>query len=358
MSETPELPSIPYPIPAVERQTRLLGRGLGIAAFVILAAVAWSLRPGELPVWILLAGAALVSWGLERLSTRKVRRRERLRGEAFPAAWEAVLQRYVVFYRTLEPAEQLRFQKDVQVFLGEKRVTGIGTEVDDTVRVLTAASAVIPIFGFPDWEWEQISEVLIYPGRFSEDFDFGSQEGHRTLGMVGTGAMNRLMILAKPDLLEGFRKSGDKRNVGLHEFAHLVDKTDGAVDGVPEVGLDRRSIGPWLELVRHEMQEMEAGRSDLDPYGLTNEAEFFAVATEYFFERPGQMEEKHPELYAMLSKVFRQDLATRAQGMLDAALLRRRRFGRNSPCPCGSGLKYKKCCLRKARRPAPVRVER
>ena len=112
--------------------------------------------------------------------------------------------------------------------------------------------------------------------------------------MVGTGALNRLMILSKPDLLAGFRNPGDKRNVGLHEFAHLVDKSDGTIDGLPAVGLERAAIGPWIELVRRKMEEMRRGDSDINPYGLTNEAEFFAVTSEYFFERPGVMEAQAP----------------------------------------------------------------
>ncbi len=167
--------------------------------------------------------------------------------------------------------------------------------------------------------------------------------------MVGTGAMNRMMILAKPDLLAGFRNPGDKRNVGLHEFAHLVDKSDGTIDGLPGVGLERAAIGPWIELVRRKMAEIERGDSDIDPYALTNEAEFFAVASEYFFERPGVMQRKHPELYARLAAVFNQDLHRRAAALARERARGRPSFGRNSPCPCGSGKKYKKCCLRRAR---------
>ncbi len=322
--------------------------GLATGAFLALAFFVFLLPNLIFPPWISLPLAALAAWALYRLLTQKARNRARLRRLPFPPQWEVVLRRHVVFFQTLEPAEQARFRQETQIFIGEKRITGIGTQVDDTVRVLTAASAIIPIFGFPHWEWHQISEVLIYPNRFNEDFEFKDADGRQILGMVGTGAMNGVMILAKPDLLQGFRNPGDKRNVGLHEFAHLVDKSDGSVDGVPEVGLGRNFIGPWVELVRREMQQMAAGNSDLNPYGLTNEAEFFAVATEYFFEKPGLMRRKHPDLYGMLARVFRQDLATRAKAMADAALNRGRRFGRNSPCPCGSGLKYKKCCLRKS----------
>jgi Mlc titration factor MtfA (ptsG expression regulator) len=164
--------------------------------------------------------------------------------------------------------------------------------------------------------------------------------------MVGTGALERLMILSKPDLLRGFRTPGDKQNVGLHEFAHLVDKSDGTIDGLPAVGLDREAVAPWIDLVRRKMEEMRRGDSDIDPYGLTNEAEFFAVATEYFFERPGVMQRKHPELYAMLEHVFNQTPAERATARARETIRGRPSFGRNSPCPCGSGKKFKKCCLK------------
>ena len=313
--------------------------------FITLGSLSFAVRPGDKPVWLSILAALVLSWLFYLLLIRKARRRRRILAEPFPGEWEAVLQRDVVFFRVLDAVEKDRFRKDLKLFLGEKRVTGIGMELDTTTRVLAAASAVIPIFGFPRWEWDQIEEVLIYPSRFSQDFQFGEIGDHRTLGMVGTGSMNRLMILSKPDLIQGFRNPGDKRNVGLHEFAHLVDKSDGVIDGLPEVGLDRKAIGPWIDLVRRKMEEIREGDSDIDPYALTNEAEFFSVATEYFFERPGVMESKHPELFAMMQKVFRQDMRSRAAAMVQEMKGGRRGFGRNSPCPCGSGVKFKKCCL-------------
>ncbi len=253
----------------------------------------------------------------------------------------------MVFFRSLAPDEQVRFRRELQTFIGEKRITGIKTDIDARTLVLAAASAVIPIFGYPEWEWDDISEILIYPSRFDQGFAVGEGNDHNTLGMVGTGVMNRLMILSKPDLVAGFRNPGDKRNVGLHEFAHLVDKADGEIDGIPGVGLNRRTIGPWIELVRRKMQEIEDGDSDLNRYALTNEAEFFAVATEYLFERPGIMERKHPELFAMMQTIFGQDLKSRIAVMRREIKAGPKQFGRNSPCPCGSGLKFKKCCLQR-----------
>jgi Mlc titration factor MtfA (ptsG expression regulator) len=332
-----------------ERRTVRTAWILSVASIVPFFLVAAALRPAHLSPWTMAPLAIIGGVGVFLATTRKMHRRRVIMSRPFPAEWEAVLQRDVLFFRTLEPAEQRRFRRQLQVFLGEKRVTGIGTQLDTTTQVLAGASAIIPIFGFPEWEWEQISEVLIYPSRFDQDFSFEKGEGKNTLGMVGTGVMSRLMILAKPDLLHGFRDAGDKHNVGLHEFAHLVDKSDGAVDGLPAVGLDRRSVGPWIELVRRKMEEIDRGESDIDPYALTNEAEFFAVASEYFFERPGVMKKKHPALYEMLERVFRQNLSSRISAFATERQRGRQRFGRNSPCPCGSGRKYKKCCLKSGR---------
>jgi Mlc titration factor MtfA (ptsG expression regulator) len=288
---------------------------------------------------VLVAACGTYAW-----QTGPIRRRHAILREPFPPEWEAVLQRDVVFFRTLDGEAQRRFRRQLQVFLGEKQVTGIKVRLDTTTRVLAAASAIIPIFGFPDWEWNEIDEVLVYPNRFDGNFQFDDERGHDILGMVGTGGLNRLMILSKPDLIAGFRTATDKRNVGVHEFAHLVDKTDGVIDGVPLVGLDRRAVGPWIDLVRRKVAEIEAGRSDIRRYALTSEAEFFAVASEYFFERPGVMRRKHPELFAALERVFNQNLGARVAALRRELTRVRPKFGRNSPCPCGSGRTSKQCC--------------
>ncbi len=326
-------------------ERRVQGVALVSAVIAGVVAVAAGIAAKPVPWWLAPPLGLLVGGLWYGLSTRKLRRRRRILAQPFPPEWEAVLQKEIPFFRALEPAEQVDFRRQIQVFLGEKRITGIRTELDTTARVLTAASAVIPIFGFPEWKWDQIREVLIYPERFAEDFSMG--DGHRTLGMVGTGAMDGMMILARPDLLQGFRNPGDKRNVGLHEFAHLVDKSDGTIDGVPEARLEREAVRPWLDLMRRKMLEIERGDSDINPYALTNEAEFFAVTSEYFFERPGVMQRKHPELYAMLERIFRQKLGARALRISKEVLAGGKRFGRNSPCPCGSGNKFKRCCLKK-----------
>jgi Mlc titration factor MtfA (ptsG expression regulator) len=333
---------------AWERRVARTAMVVAVATLLVSVAVTSGLMRELIPFWVALPLSVLITYLVHAGMTRPVRRRRAILSQPFPTDWEEVLQREVAFFRALDSEEQQRFRTELLVFLGEKRITGIKMELDTTTRVLAGVSAIIPIFGFPEWEWEEIREVLIYPDRFDEDFAFETGNERHTLGMVGTGPLNRLMILAKPDLLGGFRNPGDKRNVGIHEFAHLVDKSDGTIDGVPGVGLDRTTVGPWIELMRRKAEEIHRGDSDINEYALTNQAEFFAVATEYFFERPGVMERKHPELYSMLARVFQQDLGERAAALAREIKRGRPRFGRNSPCPCGSGAKYKKCCLGKS----------
>jgi Mlc titration factor MtfA (ptsG expression regulator) len=326
--------------------TRRLSLFLSGIVFVLLLMMLSAGSHSTIEIVIRIVVTLLVAIFLYRFLTRKDRRRAIIRKQPFPVAWEIILQREVPFFQTLNESEKNRFREEVRIFLNEKRITGIKTSVDDTVRVLVAASAIIPIFGFPGWEWNQISEVLLYPTTFNEQYEFGHVSKHDVLGMVGTGAMNRMMILSKPELLQGFRTAQDRKNVGIHEFTHLLDKSDGTVDGVPSVGLPRSAVTPWLKLIHKEMGNIQAGHSDINPYGLKNEAEFFAVVSEYFFENPDKMKRKHPELYTMLEQVFHQDPQSRIKNALVSMVKPEAgRLGRNAPCPCGSGKKYKHCCL-------------
>jgi len=168
---------------------------------------------------------------------------------------------------------------------------------------LIGASAVIPIYAFPDWEYVNLNEVLVYPETFSEEFE---QEGdHRSvLGMVGSGAMQHVMVISQHALRQGFSNKTDKNNTAIHEFVHLIDKTDGEVDGVPEILLQHQYTLPWLDLAHKAIKEIMKNKSDINPYGATNQAEFFAVVSEYFFERPDLLRSRHPELYDMLARIF------------------------------------------------------
>ncbi len=113
------------------------------------------------------------------------------------------------------------------------------------------------------------------------------------------------MILSKPALHRGFEDKHSKSNVGIHEFIHLLDKADGEIDGIPEVIMEQQYVIPWLKLMHDEIEEIKSRQSDINPYGATNKAEFFSVASEYFFNRPLLFEKKNPELFELMEKVFR-----------------------------------------------------
>ncbi len=297
--------------------------------------------------YILLAIGGLVCFNTYSIFTKKYRERKVLEKTPFPEAWRKVLERYVSFYNALDETEKRHFESEIQVFLHEVRVVGVKTEVDDIALVLTASSAIIPIFSFPEWEYENLGEVLLYPGPFNSKFSLEG-EGRNITGMVGTGVMQGVMILSKPALIAGFDIHNDKKNVGIHEFVHLLDAADGSYDGVPEKFMEHQYIAPWLEIIRKETERINDKESKMNPYAATNRVEFFAVASEYFFEHPKALKKNKPELYEMLTRVFQQDTRSRLKNSLrDMMNTRGKQVGRNAACPCGSGKKYKDCCLRK-----------
>ncbi|MEO6130431.1 MAG: M90 family metallopeptidase [Saprospiraceae bacterium] len=186
--------------------------------------------------------------------------------------------------------------------------TGIVTEIDETDKLLVASSAIIPIFRFPSWRYRNLNEVLIYPGAFNEEYETAGGEERNILGIVGEGSMQRMMILSRPSLRQGFADDGSKQNVGIHEFVHLLDKADGTTDGIPELFLTKPYIIPWIKVMHEEIQAMQTGNSDINIYGSKNEAEFLSVVSEYFFNQPELLKERHPELYELLERVFRPGL--------------------------------------------------
>jgi len=299
--------------------------------------------------YILLAMGALVCFNTYSIFTKKFRERNELVKKPFPEAWRKILAEHVVFYQALDATEKEQFETEIQIFLHETRVTGVQTEVDDLTLVLAAASAEIPVFSFPEWEYDSLGEILIYPGPFTKDFRTEGP-GRNVTGMVGTGLMQGIMILSKPALIGGFTNPNDKNNVGIHEFVHLLDASDGKYDGIPERFMEHQYIAPWLEIIRKETERIHQGESNMNPYGATNRVEFFAVASEYFFEHPKSLQKNKPELYEILSHVFKQDTKNRLKTAFKSMLnYTGNKVGRNDPCPCGSGKKYKKCCLKNAR---------
>ncbi len=221
--------------------------------------------------------------------------------------WRTILKKEVSFYNKLTKKDKELFEFKIQEFIANCEVVGADTLIADLDKVLVAASAVIPIFAFPEWKYKNLGTVLIYSDTFNIDFETKGKD-RKILGMVGTGYMDGKMILSKKALRKGFKNETDKRNTAIHEFVHLIDKMDGSVDGIPKVLLEKQYVIPWIDMIERKLEEIANDKSDINPYAATGREEFFAVLSEYFFETPLLLKKKHPQLYGMLEEIFEQDL--------------------------------------------------
>jgi Mlc titration factor MtfA (ptsG expression regulator) len=248
------------------------------------------------------------------------RRRKRLLDQPFPQDWEIWLRHDFRHFPRLTAVEQNRLRRDVRLLVAEKHWEGCnGLVVTDEMRITIAAHAALLGLGFDDVPFERLLSVLIYPDTF-----VSRQVRRAKWGGVEEADEPRLgeawyqgpVLLSWREVQEQCVATDSGRNVVIHEFAHLLDMQNHEVDGIP--ALDRH-IHPekWVatfhvEYERLIRQARFGRRTVLDYYGATSEAEFFAVASEAFFERATQLREESPELYAILHQFYRQDPASRA----------------------------------------------
>ncbi len=223
---------------------------------------------------------------------------------SLPENYQELLADYVKFYRQLDEEGKTKFEKRIGQFLSAVRITGVNAEVEDLDRLLIASGAIIPVFAISDWQYINLHEVLLYPGAFNEDFDQAGPD-RPIAGMVGSGAMQHVMVLTKWQLRQGFINEQDARNTAIHEFVHLIDKMDGTMDGVPDIILERKYKEPWKQMMESTISRMKMYGSDIDMYGVTSPVEFFAVVSEYFFEQPGQLKANHPDIYEMMGRIYK-----------------------------------------------------
>lgn len=249
------------------------------------------------------------------------RRRRKLVAGPFPDEWNRVLQRNVPYLERLDEAERATLDDAIRVFIAEKNWEGCnGLELTDEIKVTIAAQACLLLLGFVDEYFGRLQTILVYPGVY-----VAKESRHLPGGVVSEGRSERLgeafgggvVVLSWPDVFEGARDPGDGHNVVLHEFAHVIDMTDADPDGIPPLG-DDEARRTWQEVLSTEYAEFVSrsrrpGATLLDRYAATNEAEFFAVATEVFFERPIAMRQRHPRLYDLLRGFYRQDPAARVE---------------------------------------------
>jgi Mlc titration factor MtfA (ptsG expression regulator) len=248
----------------------------------------------------------------------KRRRRARIRAVPFPDDWLVHLEKNVGLYALLTEPERQKLRDDLRIFIAETTFEGCGgLEITDEIKVTIAAQASLLLLGFHHDYFERVHTILVYPTGFRSPEGWTAPDGvvHMDVGYLGEAWHHGTVILAWDAALAGGRDPRDGRNVVLHEFAHQLDYLDGVADGVPPLR-NRAQYRKWHEVMKAEYDQLVAESEHgepklLDAYGATSPVEFFAVATECFFEKPVQMHRRRPQLYEILEEYYCQDTALR-----------------------------------------------
>ncbi|WP_165227140.1 zinc-dependent peptidase [Aquisphaera insulae] len=243
------------------------------------------------------------------------RRRERIRGRPLPEEWLRIVRRNVPIFDRLTDSDREELLGHVQVFVEEKYYEGCGgLALTEEIRVTIAAAACILLLHRQTDYFPGLTSILVYPDAYvaPTTTPMGGglvmEESQIRLGEAWKGGV---VVVSWKDLMETAAGRDDGRNLVLHEFAHLLDMEDGAVDGTPVLET-RKQYARWSAVMEPAFERLRRDRalgrySVLDPYGATDPAEFFAVATEAFFEKPGVLRRRQPDLYEELRAFYRQD---------------------------------------------------
>jgi Mlc titration factor MtfA (ptsG expression regulator) len=242
---------------------------------------------------------------------RRVKRKN-LAGKAFPKEWVRIIKANVPLYKRLPDTLKGELHGLIHIFLNEKSFEGCGgLEITDEIRVTIAAQASMLLLNRKTSYFRKLRNILVYPhtyvARAVSSNGVIEIEGRSV--RLGESWQNGPVVLAWDSVTGGARNITDGKNVVLHEFSHQLDQEDGSADGVPILE-QRTSYVTWARVLGEEyeaLRKKRRGKAVMNKYGATNPAEFFAVATESFFEKPKQMKKKHPELYDELRYYYKLD---------------------------------------------------
>lgn len=262
-----------------------------------------------------------------------------LRRRPFPTPWLEILKQRVPFFSKLHPSLRQGFLDDVKIFAWQKYFEGAqGFVITDEVKVVIAASAARLVLFRDISYFDRLSEIVVYPDAY--------QHSNSSAVIFGEAHSWGVVVLSWASVLHGLANPHDGHDTASHEFAHVLDRNTGAFDGTPELD-SMGAYGNWAKVMQRHFIKLRSGHAKMHKvmrdYGETNEAEFFAVATESFFEKPQQMLKHSPELYAAMQSFYGGDPAAALRGF-DDDKNPWSEVAPNSPCPCGSDKKYKRCC--------------
>ena len=250
------------------------------------------------------------------------RHRKKLTKAPFPSLWEDIIRRNVAHYCMLEDAQRAHLRALIQVFIAEKNWEGAGgLKLTDEIRVTISAQACLLLLGLPHNYYRNVDSIIVYPStvvppqRKPGFFENRLAPVELEHPIIGQAFQQGPVIIIWDAALRGGRHPESGHNVIYHEFAHKLDMLDGAADGTPPLP-DRAEYRDWVRICSREYLRLKhdtekGNKTFLDAYGATNEAEFFAVATEQFFDQPRLMIEQAPDLYRVLREYYRQDPSQR-----------------------------------------------
>jgi Mlc titration factor MtfA (ptsG expression regulator) len=233
----------------------------------------------------------------------------------FPEEWVRILETNIGVYRNLPTPLRLQLRQLIKQFLHQKHFSGAGgLDIDDEIRITIAAQACMLQLNRGSALYPRLKYIIVYPSAFvvtRPDIEDSGVVSHGRKGLLGESWQNGKVILAWDNVLHGARNFVDGSNVVLHEFAHQLDSETGSTDGAPLLA-GASSYRSWASALSEEFVELQKDarfgkRSLMDHYGATNPAEFFAVATETFFEKPRRMAKHHEELFEVLRSYYRID---------------------------------------------------
>ena len=247
------------------------------------------------------------------------RRRDRVRAEPFPCNLARDPRAQSRLFQRLSEDDRAELLGHTQVFLAEKHFEGCGgLGLTDEIRVTIAAQACLLLLHRKTDYYPELTSILVYPTGYTADEERHIGGGVWEEGpedrLGHTGSHLRALVLAWDAASHGAADPSDGENVVLHEFAHQLDFENRNADGTPALETHAEYLA-WARVMSAEFNELRRAEAVgaptlLDGYGATNPTEFFAVATEAFFERPRALRARHPELYRELQSFYRQDPAT------------------------------------------------
>lgn len=247
-------------------------------------------------------------------------KRNRILRQPFPPAWLEIIEKNVAYYHRLPEADRQELRQHIQIFAAEKNFEGCGgLRMTDEIRITISAQACILLLHRHAGYYPGLYSILVYPSAFIAKSYQELAPGYYVefdQPHLGESWKRGALILAWDSVRAGAADIHDGHNVVFHEFAHQLDTEDGRADGAPRLERRSRYIA-WARVLGREYQQLiddirQNHATILDRYGATNPAEFFAVATECFFEKPGELKRSHPELYEELKLYYQQDPAALA----------------------------------------------